>query len=65
MASIPASDQLNYRLGGYKQRMALKAGFGLYSNTAPTTNIFGYTPWYLQVGNEWREVKVARVARAR
>ena len=58
MASIPSSDQL-LSIGRIQTAYGIKGWVWLYSNTAPTTNIFAYTPWYLQVGNEWREVKVA------
>lgn len=58
MASIPSSDQL-LSIGRVQTAYGIKGWVWLYSNTAPTTNIFAYTPWYLQVGNEWREVKVA------
>ena len=58
MASIPASDQL-LSIGRVQTAYGIKGWVWVYSNTAPTTNIFAYTPWYLQIGNEWREVKVA------
>ena len=50
MASIPSSDQL-LSIGRIQTAYGIKGWVWLYSNTAPTTNIFAYTPWYLQVGN--------------
>jgi 16S rRNA processing protein RimM len=56
MATIPPSDQL-ISIGRVQSAYGIKGWVWIYANTEPTTNIFGYMPWYLQVGKEWREVE--------
>lgn len=56
MATIPPSDQL-ITVGRVQSAYGIKGWVWIYANTDPTTNIFGYMPWYLQVGKEWREIK--------
>jgi len=58
MIAIPPSDQL-LSVGRIQSAYGIKGWVWVYSNTEPPSNIFAYTPWYLQVGQEWREVKIA------
>lgn len=58
MTTIPPSDQL-LSVGRIQSAYGIKGWVWLYSNTEPTTNIFAYMPWYLQLGHEWREVRIA------
>lgn len=57
MTAIPPSDQL-LSVGRIQSAYGIKGWVWVYSNTEPPSNIFAYTPWYLQVGQEWREVKI-------
>ena len=56
MATIPTPDQL-MSIGRVQSAYGIKGWVWIYANTEPTTNIFGYMPWYLQIGKEWREVE--------
>jgi len=58
MTTIPPSDQL-LSVGRIQSAYGIKGWVWVYSNTDPAANIFAYTPWYLQVGQAWREVRIA------
>lgn len=57
MTTIPPSDQL-LSIGRIQSAYGIKGWVWIYSNTEPTDNVFAYTPWYLQMGQSWREVEV-------
>lgn len=57
MSVIPSIDQL-MTIGRIQSPYGIKGWVWVYANTEPMTNIFGYTPWYLQIGKEWRDIQL-------
>ena len=57
MATIPPIEQL-LTIGRVQSAYGIKGWVWVYANTEPTSNIFAYSPWYMQLGQEWREVQV-------
>ncbi|PTQ89087.1 ribosome maturation factor RimM [Agitococcus lubricus] len=57
MANIPPSDQL-LSIGRIQSAYGIKGWVWVYSNTDPTDNVFAYAPWYLQLGDSWRQIDV-------
>ena len=56
MTAIPSPEQL-ITIGRVQSPYGIKGWVWVYANTEPMTNIFGYMPWYVQIGKEWREVQ--------
>jgi 16S rRNA processing protein RimM len=55
--TIPSIDQL-LTIGRIQSAYGIKGWVWIYANTEPMDNVFAYTPWYVQIGKDWREVDV-------